>query len=181
MNEDIQLLNEIIEEIRHKLRRKEICARYRKNNKDKVAESRRKYAKNHREKILIRQRTRRENVRLRNGLEKFHRPLNKNSPFVRVYNNVKNSRHRCLVTIDDIREQYQKQNGMCALSGLKLATPKHSGITCKTPDMVSVDRIDSTKPYTKHNIQLVCVALNYAKNDFTDTEIREFVNKMKTS
>lgn len=180
MNEDIQLLNEVIKDIEYKLKRKAICAKYRRNNSEKIKASNKRWKAKNLEKINLKQRCRREKIRRKKGLEKFNRPLTINSPFVRVFNSVKNSRKQdCLITIDDVRKQFEKQNGICALSGLKLKTPKHSGERCpKTPDVISIDRINSNKPYTKDNIQLVCVALNYAKNSFTNDEIKNFLKSI---
>lgn len=178
---DLQLLDEIIKDIRHKLKRKEICRKYREKNKEKVCESRKKWKEKNKERIPFLQRLRRERIRKEKGIEKYHKPLTKNSPFIRVFTNVKNSRQKCFITVDDVREQYEKQNGICALSGLTIRIPKSSGDRCsKTPDMISVDRIDSGKPYMKGNIQIVCVALNYAKNTFTNEEIQEFLSRIKS-
>ena len=38
---------------------------------------------------------------------------------------------------------------------------------------LSVDRIDSTKGYSKENVQLVCMAANQMKNDLS---MEEFIN-----
>lgn len=39
---------------------------------------------------------------------------------------------------------------------------------------LSVDRIDSSKPYTKENIQLVCMAVNQMKSDLDDITFYKF-------
>ena len=57
------------------------------------------------------------------------------------------------LTIKDMEEQYLKQDGICAISGIKLNI-------CASRDKAkestaSLDRIDSNKPYTKDNIQWV--------------------------
>lgn len=43
-----------------------------------------------------------------------------------------------------------------------------------TPMRASVDRIDSTKDYTMDNIRFVSIMVQYAKNSFTDKELRQF-------
>jgi hypothetical protein len=40
-----------------------------------------------------------------------------------------------------------------------------------SPRKPSIDRIDSSKGYTKDNCQLVCVIYNYAKNMWTDKDV----------
>jgi hypothetical protein len=79
-----------------------------------------------------------------------------------MLNNTKNSSknvdRKCNnLTIEDLKEKWEQQNGMCAYTGIELVLPINS---CKpNPDvsykMASIDRIDSSKPYTKDNIQFV--------------------------
>ena len=40
----------------------------------------------------------------------------------------------------------------------------------------SVDRIDSSKPYSIDNIEFVSVGINYLKNRFKKSEVIEFLN-----
>lgn len=67
--------------------------------------------------------------------------------------------------IDSIFEIYQEQKGNCALSGLPM---KHE--VGETNMSLSVDRVDSTKGYTKDNIQLVCGRTNAMKSDMKDMD-----------
>lgn len=76
------------------------------------------------------------------------------------------AKHRNLcfeITIEDIQEQFEKQNKSCAFSGISLIF----GHTA------SVDRIDSREGYTKDNIQIVHKQLNMIKRD---TPNDEFIN-----
>lgn len=75
------------------------------------------------------------------------------------------------ITIDYLRELWCKQNGMCAISGLPMTYIFDSG---RIPTNVSVDRIDSSKRYTKDNIQLVCMAINQMKSDLDDLAFYKF-------
>lgn len=182
MNEDLILLDEVIRDMRYKLRRKEICKKYSTNNIDKCRLARKKWKDKNKERVRETQKLRREKKRLETNKQKYEKPLTKNSPFVRIFANVKNSRKRqCFLTIDNVREQYEKQNGLCAISGVQMKIPKSSGERCfKTPDCASVDRIDSSKEYCQGNIQLVCVSLNYAKNSFTHDEFMKFFNLIRS-
>jgi hypothetical protein len=166
----------------YRLHRKEIQRKYREKNKDRIRERNREWSKKNREKISKRQKYNRQQERIENGLSKYQKPLTVNSPFVRVYTTVKNSKkHECFLTVDDIREQFERQNGLCALSGLSLLTPKSSGDKKeKHPMNLSVDRIDSSLPYQKGNIQLVCLALNYAKNTWTNDQIKNFICQLQS-
>jgi hypothetical protein len=58
------------------------------------------------------------------------------------------------LTIEDLDTQYQKQKGRCAISGIDIGFHNHKQ-KHKILSTASLDRIDSTKPYTKDNIQWV--------------------------
>ena len=81
------------------------------------------------------------------------------------------------IKLNDILELYKKQNGICALSGIKMT---HIGYGEKKTQKrrfvnlfnISIDRIDSNKDYTKDNIQLVCAAINFMKQDY---DLRDFI------
>jgi hypothetical protein len=81
------------------------------------------------------------------------------------------------VTIDDLKQVWEKQDGRCKYTGIKLTLPINSKNT--NPDvqykMASVDRIDSSKPYTVDNIQFVSRSANYAKNTMTDEQMINFI------
>jgi hypothetical protein len=60
------------------------------------------------------------------------------------------------ISIQDAWNLFVKQDGKCALSGIKLSMNK--------PRTASLDRIDNNKGYTKDNIQWVHKDLNIMKN-----------------
>ncbi len=66
------------------------------------------------------------------------------------------------VTLNDLLEQFTKQNGLCALSGIALVASARPNGTA------SVDRIDSLRPYTKENIQWVHKDVNKMKSNLSD-------------
>lgn len=63
---------------------------------------------------------------------------------------------------------WNKQQGLCALSGLRMT---HKGSPAFTN--VSLDRKKSDRGYTKNNIQLVCVGINKMKSNLTDKKFIE--------
>lgn len=76
------------------------------------------------------------------------------------------------IDMEDVWDLYLKQKRICALTGLPISFKndrergsKHSGIRCTA----SIDRIDSSKGYTKDNIQLVHKDVNIMKNAFDQT------------
>lgn len=79
----------------------------------------------------------------------------------------------CDLDLDYITDLWEAQNGRCALTN-KAMTHKFNSLFA-----VSVDRIDSGKGYVKGNIQLVCQAINYAKNKFTNEQFLNFWNNQE--
>lgn len=66
------------------------------------------------------------------------------------------------ITIDDVADMYEKQNGECALSGWRLTTAKNL-----KDQTISIDRIDSSKGYSLDNIQLVHKHINLMKHIYS--------------
>jgi len=61
-----------------------------------------------------------------------------------------------------LKEIWENQNGICALSGIEMTYEMFNG---RVHTNVSVDKIDCYKQYSKNNIQLVCMAANQMKSD----------------
>lgn len=68
------------------------------------------------------------------------------------------------LTLDYLMYLWEKQKGKCALSGIDMTYEFYKG---RVNTNVSVDRIDSTKGYTKDNVWLVTMAANQMKNDLS--------------
>lgn len=83
---------------------------------------------------------------------------------------VNRSHNRADITVEDCLDILEKQDGLCALSGIELTCQLEKGKSFKTN--VSLDRIKAGLPYTKDNIQLVCSALNKWRSD---TDLEEFI------
>jgi hypothetical protein len=68
------------------------------------------------------------------------------------------------ITIQDAWEQFEKQGGFCALTGVPLTMErsKKGKIIRAT---ASLDRIDNSKPYSKGNIQWLHKYINIMKKD----------------
>lgn len=62
------------------------------------------------------------------------------------------------LTIDALMAQHEKQQGLCALSGLPMTCVLSKGTVCYTN--ASIDRIQPGGPYSPDNIQLVCRHVN---------------------
>jgi len=72
--------------------------------------------------------------------------------------------HTCELEYYDIRDLWAKQNGLCAYTGWPME------LTTKSQRLVSLERIDNNKSYTKDNILLVCWCANKARSGMTQNE-----------
>lgn len=77
------------------------------------------------------------------------------------------------VTLEDLRNQWDKQNGVCPFTGLKLVISEYKKINTNQITSASLDRKDSNKGYTKENIQWVSRAINLMKNDMSEEKTWE--------
>lgn len=73
------------------------------------------------------------------------------------------------ITNDFVMELWNKQDGKCALSGLKMSHELHSDFKC------SLERIDNDLDYTKDNVILIINELNTSKQ-WTKEKINYFRN-----
>lgn len=85
--------------------------------------------------------------------------------------NQSTSRHEIDITIDDLKEQWNKQKGKCYWLNIDMRL-EDLAVT-RSPFAPSVDRIDSSRGYHKDNIVLTTRFANlgrgaYDKNDFKD-------------
>ena len=81
------------------------------------------------------------------------------------------------LTPEILKEMYEKQDGNCALTGIKMEMKKNSDT--KNLFHVSVDRIDNSKGYTKDNIQLVLLGINYMRNTSSIEEVTHFLQVLR--
>jgi hypothetical protein len=95
------------------------------------------------------------------------------------YRNIKKRYRDIDVTIDDLNEQWKKQNGICEFSGVKLILSSYTKINKNPIYTASLDRIDSSKGYIKGNIRWVSRSINYMKNDMSDDMVWELCNLIK--
>jgi hypothetical protein len=71
------------------------------------------------------------------------------------------------LTLETVCDQWQKQRGICALTGLQMTCVGRKRMKFGDYDyrQVSIDRTDSKKGYAPSNIQLVCAWINRVKWD----------------
>jgi hypothetical protein len=96
-----------------------------------------------------------------------------NYKYTNTIHNAKSRNLKVKITHDDIVEQYNKQNGRCVLTNVKLTFDKQ----CNSD--LSIDRIDSSNGYTKNNIQLISNLSNKSKSDIDDDMFKEWIAKIR--
>src|ERR1019366_3486233 len=69
-------------------------------------------------------------------------------------------------------ELWNNQSAKCALTNIPFEFENNT-IHDTNPFAPSIDRINSTGGYTKDNVRLVCVAVNYALNEFGEETFKQ--------
>lgn len=98
------------------------------------------------------------------------------TPYRYTYGCVKKRFKEVDIEIEDLVEQWEKQDGICPYTGFKLVLPEYGNL--KDIDFfhrASLDRIDSTKGYVRGNIQFVSTPINLMKQSQSDESIRKFL------
>lgn len=146
-----------------------------KNNPDRFKASQKKYREEHREEIQVRQRESRERL-TQSSPEKFltkklQRIVKKEQT---CRESARDKFQLCDLNIEYLMKMWKTQKGRCALTKKKMTHKFHCLFAA------SIDRIESEKGYVQGNVQLVCQAVNYAKNKFTNEEFLSFwINEEK--
>lgn len=75
------------------------------------------------------------------------------------------------------------KNGYCEVTGIKfdLESETRSSVHAKNPWVPSLDRIDSSKPYLKDNVQLVIFMYNVCKSEFSHEDVIKFCQSIKNN
>lgn len=92
-------------------------------------------------------------------------------------------RHKgCTLTLEDLQEQWELQQGVCPYTKLKLVLPEDGNVaTLDVTIRASLDRIDSNRPYEVGNIQFVSTPINYMKNAMSDKQTKEYLRVISTN
>jgi hypothetical protein len=71
------------------------------------------------------------------------------------------------ISVDYLLDIWTKQNGDCALTGIKMTWGQGSIL----PTSISIDRIDQSLGYVEGNVRLLCHAVNCFRGRMTDEEM----------
>lgn len=97
------------------------------------------------------------------------------------YRSIKKRFKEVDITINDLEEIWNKQNGICEFSGVKLELSSYSKIEKNPIYSASLDRIDSSKGYVRNNIRWVSRSINYMKNTMSDDMVWELCKHIKNN
>ena len=90
---------------------------------------------------------------------------------------VKTHGRECTITLEYLKELWEKQGARCPYSGWELDNPEttaHWDEYQLHPKRASLDRIDSSIGYVPGNVQFVSVIANFGKRDFPEEKLLEF-------
>ena len=86
-------------------------------------------------------------------------------------NRAKRTGKECDIDVQYLLDKLKEQDGKCAMTGVELLSSRTNTRINSHPHTVTVDRIDSTKGYTKDNVQIVSYIYNCAKNNWSHDDV----------
>lgn len=163
-----------------KLGRKNFCSiscavQYRENNNpltERQKENRKNFVKN--------------NTGLPEDLNPSHKRIDEFSKFKETFRRAKmhakqsKNQKEFTITLQDLKDQWEKQEGKCIYTNIKLELPIQKKNVPSITKQASLDRIDSSKGYIPGNIQFVCSCINMLKNNLSDLEIKRFLKQISS-
>ena len=112
------------------------------------------------------------------NLELYRRDSTIKQMINRLRHRAKKRKMEWNLDVEFLTRLFEKQKGICALSGLELVMAGSVSRHRKGETTASIDRIDSSKGYTKGNIQWLHKRVNNMKNDLLDSEFIELCRKI---
>ena len=128
---------------------------------------------NHNTPILLEQQRRTDHLNPANRKDEF-------SKFRKHLRKIRDRDPNCNITLEDMLEIWNQQEGKCVYSKVELQPSKNKQSNNQIYTL-SVDRIDSSKGYIKDNIQFISIAMNHMKNNMTHQETLELIEILKNN
>jgi len=161
----------LTEEERREARRRSQREYYRRNQEERLAKSKEYYILNREEKLIKGReyyyKNRERNLELsktRRKNSEVNAKILISEMMATAKSGAKRRNIEFKLTKENLEQMFIESNGVCAISGLPLSTKFNSATK------VSIDRIDSSKGYTKSNVQLVAKCVNIAKSNLKQSE-----------
>lgn len=103
------------------------------------------------------------------------------TPFRYTLRCVKRRNKEINISLDDLKNVWENQNGICPYTGLSLILPEDGNLNnIHITKRASLDRIDSSKGYIIGNIQFVSTPINLMKQEMSDLETKQFLKDIST-
>ena len=93
--------------------------------------------------------------------------------------NQSTSRHNIDITLDDLKEQWVKQNGKCYWLNIDMSLEDLA--ISRSPFAPSVDRLDSSRGYHKDNIVLTTRFANLGRGAYDRPDFKERLDLLITN
>ena len=100
------------------------------------------------------------------------------TPFREHLRRAKRRDEQCDLDLEHLKEVWDKQQGICPYSKVKLEYVNEGKTNSKIYTM-SLDRKDSSKGYIKGNVQFVSIAINLMKSNMDEKELQELLTILK--
>ena len=84
--------------------------------------------------------------------------------------------HEITITIEDLKDQWEKQGGKCYWLGIDMSL--EDLMISRSPFAPSVDRLDSSGEYTKENIVLTTRFANLGRGAYDGNDFKERLDKL---
>ena len=79
------------------------------------------------------------------------------------------------LTPEFLEEMFNKQGGQCAWTGVTMVTE----VNGDRLRLLTLDRLDNSRGYTKDNVVLVCKAANQARGNASPEEFVRFIDDVR--
>ncbi len=99
------------------------------------------------------------------------------SKFRYTFRNARKRYKEFNLTLDYLKEVWEKQNGICPYTGLHLILPSYTS-SCDIIYRASLDRIDSSLGYIIGNVQFVSTPINFMKSTMSDLQTKQFLKQI---
>jgi hypothetical protein len=114
-------------------------------------------------------------------ISKHIRKRDEFTPFRYILKATKNLNRKKItnnLTLQDLKNVWDSQNGVCPYTKIKMKLPEHGGPKIPHTIAASLDRIDSSLPYVIGNVHFIVRAINYLKNNMTHDETVQFLSQI---
>lgn len=115
-------------------------------------------------------------LRNRNNISLYCKNRIDGLTYFRYYlKSAKNKYKELNITIYDLKNQWEKQNGICPYTNLQLELRSTSKPVDNKFIQASLDRIDSSKGYIVDNIQFISMPINFLKGQMSNEETIKYL------